>query len=129
MRRSLVPQPLVLCVLIGPLTPADVRVITRLFELGPCHCDVGPGLSRLEIAGLSLGQRRIDRSGCRCRAYRGNDPGDVPGRIAEQVGAPDAHMLPTEMAKPLYPQPVSDRKSTRLNSSHANISYAVFCLK
>src|SRR3712207_8931611 len=26
----------------------------------------------------------------------------------------------------LYPQ---DRKSTRLNSSHANISYAVFCLK
>src|SRR3712207_7155578 len=25
--------------------------------------------------------------------------------------------------------PSSDRKSTRLNSSHANISYAVFCLK
>src|SRR3712207_7171251 len=24
---------------------------------------------------------------------------------------------------------VRDRKSTRLNSSHANISYAVFCLK
>src|SRR3712207_7833892 len=35
----------------------------------------------------------------------------------------------------LYPVPAaemqnqSDRKSTRLNSSHANISYAVFCLK
>src|SRR3712207_8156810 len=26
-------------------------------------------------------------------------------------------------------QEVQDRKSTRLNSSHANISYAVFCLK
>src|SRR5258707_8718425 len=26
-------------------------------------------------------------------------------------------------------QKVRDRKSTRLNSSHANISYAVFCLK
>src|SRR3712207_8652831 len=26
-------------------------------------------------------------------------------------------------------QRISDRKSTRLNSSHANISYAVFCLK
>src|SRR3712207_8755804 len=26
-------------------------------------------------------------------------------------------------------QLVKDRKSTRLNSSHANISYAVFCLK
>src|SRR3712207_8881112 len=25
--------------------------------------------------------------------------------------------------------PFQDRKSTRLNSSHANISYAVFCLK
>src|SRR3712207_8689894 len=25
--------------------------------------------------------------------------------------------------------PKGDRKSTRLNSSHANISYAVFCLK
>src|SRR3712207_8786491 len=25
--------------------------------------------------------------------------------------------------------PLEDRKSTRLNSSHANISYAVFCLK
>src|SRR3712207_7976490 len=30
----------------------------------------------------------------------------------------------------LYEQPnMRDRKSTRLNSSHANISYAVFCLK
>src|SRR5947209_14436590 len=35
----------------------------------------------------------------------------------------------------IRPQPprlglaVADRKSTRLNSSHANISYAVFCLK
>src|SRR3712207_7393738 len=27
------------------------------------------------------------------------------------------------------PQVGADRKSTRLNSSHANISYAVFCLK
>src|SRR3712207_8568007 len=27
------------------------------------------------------------------------------------------------------PDPTPDRKSTRLNSSHANISYAVFCLK
>src|SRR3712207_7057077 len=26
-------------------------------------------------------------------------------------------------------EPNPDRKSTRLNSSHANISYAVFCLK
>src|SRR3712207_7701362 len=31
---------------------------------------------------------------------------------------------------PAHPPPhLLDRKSTRLNSSHANISYAVFCLK
>src|SRR3712207_8013093 len=29
----------------------------------------------------------------------------------------------------LEPLRAGDRKSTRLNSSHANISYAVFCLK
>src|SRR3712207_7525272 len=30
---------------------------------------------------------------------------------------------------PLMMDQLTDRKSTRLNSSHANISYAVFCLK
>src|SRR3712207_9257489 len=30
---------------------------------------------------------------------------------------------------PLPSRRAGDRKSTRLNSSHANISYAVFCLK
>src|SRR3712207_8695357 len=30
---------------------------------------------------------------------------------------------------PQRPVRLADRKSTRLNSSHANISYAVFCLK
>src|SRR3712207_7330492 len=34
--------------------------------------------------------------------------------------------LPAHRDSPLVPL---DRKSTRLNSSHANISYAVFCLK
>src|SRR5690349_23126716 len=29
----------------------------------------------------------------------------------------------------VFKQPVQDRKSTRLNSSHVEISYAVFCLK
>src|ERR1035441_10467010 len=29
----------------------------------------------------------------------------------------------------IFHAPVSDRKSTRLNSSHLGISYAVFCLK
>src|SRR3712207_8318915 len=53
-----------------------------------------------------------------------------------------AHASPRRLvAAPLRPRPAAgavhrlaldrglDRKSTRLNSSHANISYAVFCLK
>src|SRR3712207_7823127 len=44
-----------------------------------------------------------------------------------------AAIVALRIAVPLVPQwiegAVLDRKSTRLNSSHANISYAVFCLK
>src|SRR3712207_8235557 len=36
---------------------------------------------------------------------------------------------PSECRYGSPPQLSLDRKSTRLNSSHANISYAVFCLK
>src|SRR3712207_8268715 len=39
-----------------------------------------------------------------------------------------AWVRPLLVARPA-PRPAVDRKSTRLNSSHANISYAVFCLK
>src|SRR3972149_2536491 len=37
-------------------------------------------------------------------------------------------LVPTNQASPLPPTP-TNRKSTRLNSSHSQISYAVFCLK
>src|SRR3712207_7148123 len=43
----------------------------------------------------------------------------------ERVG----RILDTEFIGPHEWYPLGDRKSTRLNSSHANISYAVFCLK
>src|SRR3989442_3862867 len=35
---------------------------------------------------------------------------------------------PVEQARVLAIGPIGDRKSTRLNSSHVRISYAVFCL-
>src|SRR3712207_7654794 len=38
------------------------------------------------------------------------------------------HRGPQQSVRQAADQP-GDRKSTRLNSSHANISYAVFCLK
>src|SRR5947209_15825225 len=46
---------------------------------------------------------------------------------------PSLHVLPAGAglagANVELPRIEGDRKSTRLNSSHANISYAVFCLK
>src|SRR3712207_7559354 len=41
-------------------------------------------------------------------------------------GRPNLRVVRGEESSPPAP---GDRKSTRLNSSHANISYAVFCLK
>src|SRR2546430_6777975 len=46
----------------------------------------------------------------------------------------DAPILNNPTRKPIVPAAVADlvegdRKSTRLNSSHSQISYAVFCLK
>src|SRR3712207_8224891 len=41
----------------------------------------------------------------------------------------DAPGLPQDALERLAAERAGDRKSTRLNSSHANNSYAVFCLK
>src|SRR3712207_7887639 len=53
-----------------------------------------------------------------------------------QMGPAAHQLIVQELGEELvvavpFPLPVQgkDRKSTRLNSSHANISYAVFCLK
>src|SRR3712207_7470618 len=62
-------------------------------------------------------------------------------RVEAEGGAAGPALLPEARVQRLRavpprahrdPRPVEqrrDRKSTRLNSSHANISYAVFCLK
>src|SRR3712207_7722484 len=48
-----------------------------------------------------------------------------PERVRRRVAVErhDARATPRQLERD------QDRKSTRLNSSHANISYAVFCLK
>src|SRR3712207_8752850 len=51
---------------------------------------------------------------------------EAAGLGEEQPLQPPAVGRLSEMRVPTL---VVDRKSTRLNSSHANISYAVFCLK
>src|SRR3712207_7808039 len=59
--------------------------------------------------------------------------GDPVGRRVTRVppvGRRLVHLGGGEpVAEHVRPTPAADRKSTRLNSSHANISYAVFCLK
>src|SRR3712207_7548768 len=50
------------------------------------------------------------------------------GRI-EPVGVLTARVELDGQGGDRVPDGGQDRKSTRLNSSHANISYAVFCLK
>src|SRR3712207_8382304 len=54
---------------------------------------------------------------------------DVEGALRGSTGAEPVGGVgePVEVQRPCHPD--EDRKSTRLNSSHANISYAVFCLK
>src|SRR3712207_8692366 len=54
----------------------------------------------------------------------------VPHNCAGPVSfAANLHVAASVSSISLIEYPVQDRKSTRLNSSHANISYAVFCLK
>src|SRR3712207_6968288 len=69
-----------------------------------------------------------------CR--RGSRSPAFGARTAEPTEVP---ICPTDRERPQFALPRRaplvkpidhrDRKSTRLNSSHANISYAVFCLK
>src|SRR2546426_12735043 len=55
--------------------------------------------------------------------------GDVMGALDDpSVHAPARKSAPSSAAA-FRSVPVQDRKSTRLNSSHLVISYAVFCLK
>src|SRR3712207_7636279 len=50
-----------------------------------------------------------------------------PVRLGRPAARAPAHR--THAPDPRASPESGDRKSTRLNSSHANISYAVFCLK
>src|SRR2546427_5195300 len=55
--------------------------------------------------------------------------GVIPGRKLHQVGEEAVAQVVFDIARDPDEDPAQDRKSTRLNSSHSQISYAVFCLK
>src|SRR3712207_7857706 len=56
----------------------------------------------------------------RAQRVGGTGPDERHGAVSSCADAP---------GQGRWPPSQGDRKSTRLNSSHANISYAVFCLK
>src|SRR2546429_7585948 len=71
-----------------------------------------------------LFRSRSDATWCRRRAPARAGDGPRPGRLVAPLGRPAGRSDPSARR-----QVAGDRKSTRLNSSHGYISYAVFCLK
>src|SRR5438105_11849196 len=71
------------------------------------------------------GARRMTRSQCGSLFHHGVTPSFM---LCWSPGASDLQPVSAEHT-PAHQQILADRKSTRLNSSHEWISYAVFCLK
>src|SRR3989475_4372170 len=93
--------------------------------------DLAPEAARVHVAPRADGPLRgllgRDRGGAPPR-----DPAARPDRERRPAAAahgrlPVARVLPRRARRARAPR--GDRKSTRLNSSHSQISYAVFCLK
>src|SRR3712207_8513641 len=79
----------------------------------------------LPISSRSIALPSCSRTGLPSETTKDAEPDDA--RVASLL---ELHVLPAGPWGPYgYRTRVVDRKSTRLNSSHANISYAVFCLK
>src|SRR3712207_8003340 len=70
-----------------------------------------------------------DRESLRLAPARPEQRAGDPRRRAHRARRDDRARRPRPALQHLRPGHPPDRKSTRLNSSHANISYAVFCLK
>src|SRR5690606_39668017 len=62
--------------------------------------------------------------GLACRGPAHLEAAELLLRLTRQ-----SHASPPPQERPLPTSCAGDRKSTRLNSSHVKISYAVFCLK
>src|SRR5207244_9877727 len=116
------------------------RVADELEVLRPEQRDQVVGSFRLEVLrllqhaeeadDLPVFDARLERQ--RADAVLVQRPCDA---LAMGALAVDDHVLPAQLGlvdvehQPVRDLPDLDRKSTRLNSSHQIISYAVFCLK
>src|SRR3712207_3011352 len=107
-----------ICVLVGPSgcgKTTTMRMVNRLIEPTEGEILIG-GEPNTRMSGTQL-RRKI--------GYAIQQIGLFPHRtIAENIAT-----VPSLLGWDKQRIKERDRKSTRLNSSHANISYAVFCLK
>src|SRR5256886_5537769 len=97
-----------------------VEAIIKPFKLD----DVKEALTGIGIIGMTVSEvRGFGRQKGHTELYRGGEyTVDFLPKIKIEVVVPD-HLVDK------VSEVIADRKSTRLNSSHSQISYAVFCLK
>src|SRR5947209_6846484 len=98
----------------GASDDADVRSRVRA-ALDELFADYGVPDRGIEIRQVAGGYRMSTKP----------EQHDVVRAFAKSLKPPIRLSLPALETLAV----IADRKSTRLNSSHANISYAVFCLK
>src|SRR5207302_11403780 len=80
----------------------------------------------VRTGGFGRAQQRRQQHRCECRAQASQRHVDRLETSQPRCEAREGGLLRRTFA---IVCPVGDRKSTRLNSSHVKISYAVFCLK
>src|SRR5256885_7725230 len=95
--------------------PTDISPLPLPDALPICSIDLPPP--------HPLHRRGQDRDGT------SRTPGPRVGRGGMTVTAADVRFGADGLAPAIVQDAAEDRKSTRLNSSHLVISYAVFCLK
>src|SRR5690625_1260707 len=91
------------------------------------HAGRGTGIGR----GTWTDVRQISTEGCSWIAGTSYGPPEWPQALASRLSRCRERRRPllTGLSRTSRPRSSRDRKSTRLNSSHVAISYAVFCLK
>src|SRR5699024_11327959 len=105
----------------------------ELLELGvdPSQVDggaaVGDHLALLVLVGVE-GHVAGDLRAGAGQDHQGIAGGEPCGAAADDAQPPEVAVLRGEVGA-VHVDQSADRKSTRLNSSHDSISYAVYCLK
>src|SRR5947209_12144132 len=108
--------------------------LTAFLEAGqpPVYIGFGSMSSRDPEATTGLVLKALARAGQRgvlLTGWGGLSQSDLPDDVFKIESIPHEWLFPRMTAVVHHGGAGTDRKSTRLNSSHANISYAVFCLK